>query len=64
VLELVRRPQWLFGTGAVLVGLALQPLAIGVIYGTTAALIKAMTAQVRSDGLLSIFTHPVLYRSA
>jgi len=43
------------------VHVAALALATGVIYGTTAALIKVVTAQIRSDGLFSIFTHPVLY---
>jgi magnesium transporter NIPA len=36
-------------------------LATGVIYGTTAGLIKVITGEIRSDGLLSIFAHPTLY---
>lgn len=36
-------------------------LATGVIYGTTAGLMKMITSQIRSDGVWSIFAHPTLY---
>ncbi|MBO0850747.1 MAG: DMT family transporter [Pseudonocardia sp.] len=36
-------------------------LATGVIYGTTAGLIKVITGEIRRDGPLSVFAHPTLY---
>ena len=35
--------------------------ATGVLYGVTAGLIKVVTAQIRTGGILEPFQHPVLY---
>ena len=51
----------LAGYGGGELHVAALALATGVIYGTTAGLMKMITIQIRSDGLWSIFAHPTLY---